>query len=139
MQLKKLLYKSKVESAPEYKTKRFERKRFERKEKRVTDLVGVLKRQVAEEIGDAEVTKDQRFVLLQKYGTVVPKIDRKVTRPSWMSTKEFNQKVNEWFRATKNLVPAQQEKKFGRASNPSLKRKFRTERSPRRDQSQKHS
>ena len=79
-----------------------------KRERKVTDLTGVLRRQIAEEVGESELTKDQRFALLQKYGTVAPIIDRKVTKPSWMGEKQWNQMQNEWYKATKGLVPQAQ-------------------------------
>jgi hypothetical protein len=63
-----------------------------------------MRKQVALELGEEETTKDQRYVLLQKYGVVSPKIDRLVTKPSWMGEVEWKRKMNEWYKATKGLV-----------------------------------
>lgn len=107
-----------------------------KRERRVKDLSGVLRRDMSEEVGESELSKEHRFALLQKYGIVAAKIDRKVVRPSWKNEKQFNQELNDWYRATKGLVPAVQVAKkftptrkpvFTKASDPSLKRKFRTE------------
>jgi hypothetical protein len=77
-----------------------------------------IRRQVSEDIGDDEPTKDEKYVLLQKYGVVAPKIDRLVTKPTWMGVSEWNHKQNEWFRATKGLVnPAQRSKNFRPSTN----------------------
>lgn len=90
-----------------------------KRERKVTDLSGVLRRNMAEEVGEAELSKDHRFTLLMHYGIVAPKIDRKVTKPSWMPQKDFNKKLNEWYRDTKNLVPAIQEKRiYDKTSKP---------------------
>jgi hypothetical protein len=75
-------------------------------ERRATTLDGVLRRQLAEEIGDVDLSKDQRFVMLQKLGMAQVRIDRKVTKPSWKDKKTWRTEQNEWFRATKGLVPA---------------------------------
>lgn len=88
---------------PEQKKKRvkFVRPKIERKAK---TLEGVLRRQLSEDIGDAELTKDQLFTAVQKFGLAAPKIDRKVTKPSWMGERQWNQLLNEWRVATKGLV-----------------------------------
>lgn len=67
-----------------------------------------IRRQVSEELGDDEPTKDEKFVLLQKYGVTAPRIDRFVTKPNWMGVAEWKRKQNDWFKATKGLVNAQQ-------------------------------
>jgi hypothetical protein len=67
-----------------------------------------VRRQVAEEIGEAEPTKDEKFILLQKYGAFAPRIDRLVTKPKWMGVAEWKRKQNDWFKATKGLVRPQQ-------------------------------
>ena len=67
-----------------------------------------IRRQVSEEIGDDEPTKDEKFVLLQKYGVTAPRIDRLVTKPNWMGVSEWKRKQNDWFKATKGLVSAAQ-------------------------------
>jgi hypothetical protein len=63
-----------------------------------------VRRQVSQELGEDEPTKDQRFVLLQKYGVTAPRIDRQITRPKWMKGAEWKRKMNEWYKATKGLV-----------------------------------
>ena len=70
-----------------------------------------LRRQVAAELGEEEPTKDQRYILLQKFGVISPKIDRLMTRPSWMSVAEFKRKSNEWYQATRGMVQPQQQKR----------------------------
>ena len=82
-----------------------------KKEKKVTDVNGVVRRQMAEEVGKDELSRDKKFALLQKYGIVAARIDRKIERPKWMEMRVWNQMKNEFYRATKNLVPAQQEKR----------------------------
>lgn len=67
-----------------------------------------VRRQVSEELGDDEPTKDEKFVLLQKYGVTAPRIDRFVTKPSWMGVAEWKRKQNDWFKATKGLVGSSQ-------------------------------
>src|ERR1700675_3126507 len=72
-----------------------------------------IRRQVSEDIGDDEPTKDQKYVLLQKYGVVAPKIDRLATKPNWMGVSEWKRKQNDWFRATKGMVsPSQRPRNF---------------------------
>lgn len=69
-----------------------------------TTLEGVLRRQLAEEIGEAELTKDGLFATVQKFGLAAPRIDRKVTKPSWKQEKVWRTELNEWFKSTKGLV-----------------------------------
>jgi hypothetical protein len=59
-----------------------------------------VRREVAEEIGEAEPTRDQKYILLQKYGVVAPRIDRLVTKPRWMGEGEWKRKQNNWFKIT---------------------------------------
>lgn len=96
---------------PEQKPKRRSREDRPKVERRATTLDGVLRRQLAEEIGDTELSKDQRFAMLQKLGMAQVRIDRKVTKPSWKDEKTWRQEQNEWFKATKGLVPVTQFKK----------------------------
>lgn len=85
-----------------------------------------VRRQVAEEIGDAEPTRDQKYILLQKYGAVVTVVDRRVTKPNWMSISTWKRKLNEWFAITKGVVKPQQRKqwqnKTQRTSNDTIGR-----------------
>jgi len=67
-----------------------------------------IRRQVSEELGDEEPTKDEKYVLLQKYGVVAPRIDRLATKPNWMEADVWKRKRNNWFEATKGLVKPQQ-------------------------------
>jgi hypothetical protein len=73
-----------------------------------------LRRQVAADLGEDEPTnKNEKYILLQKYGIVSPKIDRGVTKPSWMSIQEWKRKSNDWYQATKGMtVPQQQKRNF---------------------------
>jgi hypothetical protein len=75
-----------------------------RKTKGEVTLDLYVRRQVAQELGEDEPTKDERFVLLQKFGVTAPRIDRQVTRPKWMKESEWKRKLNEWYKATKGLV-----------------------------------
>ena len=83
-----------------------------------------VRRQVAAEIGDDEPTKDQKFILLQKYGVTAPRIDRQVTKPNWMGVKEWKRKQNDWFQATKGLVKPQQRPKYRPTLNSQPRREF---------------
>lgn len=73
-----------------------------------------IRRQLSGEIGDDEPTKDQKFVLLQKYGVTAPRIDRLVTKPNWMGVAEWKRKQNDWFKATKGMVNPSQRPRFNR-------------------------
>lgn len=84
-----------------------------------------VRRQVAEEIGEAEPTRDQKYVLLQKYGVVAPRIDRGISKPKWMGVSEWQRKLSEWFKMTKGLVKPQQRSKFSRP-NPNSQPSSRT-------------
>jgi hypothetical protein len=83
-----------------------ERKRRKFKKERIgPDVLSRVKKQMGEEIGEDILTNDQNFALLQKYGVVSPRIDRKVTKPSWKGEKQWNQETQQWYLATKGLVP----------------------------------
>jgi len=124
-----------TEGMPSPRKQRRERKKKFFSLKNVPQEVAV-RRQVAEDIGDAEPTRDEKFILLQKYGVTAPRIDRLVTKPKWMEEQTWKRKQNEWSKMTHGLVKGFQPKRnqkppFGRAPNPSLKKKFRTEHSRR--------
>lgn len=70
-----------------------------------------IRRQLSEEIGEDELTKDQKFALLQKYGVTAPRIDRLAIKPNWMGVAEWKRKQNDWFKMTKGLVSPQQRPK----------------------------
>lgn len=69
-----------------------------------------VRREVAEEIGEAEPTRDQKYILLQKYGVVAPRIDRLVTKPRWMGADEWKRKQNNWFKITHGSAVKYQQK-----------------------------
>ncbi len=96
-----------LEGMPQPKRLRVKRVKKFHSNKNVPVDVAV-RRQVAEEISDAEPTKDQKFILLQKYGAFAPRIDRLVTKPKFMGVSEWKRKQNDWFKATKGLVKPQQ-------------------------------
>lgn len=99
------------------KQKRIAKKKFF-STKHVPLEVGV-RRQVAEEIGDAEPTRDEKFILLQKYGVAAPRIDRLVTKPKWMGESTWKRKLNEWSKMTHGLVKGfQPKKRFPQQSQP---------------------
>src|ERR1700679_1765732 len=76
------------------------RKKFRvRKSKSPATLDIATRRQVAAELGEDEPTKNQRYIQLQKYGVVTPKIDRLVTKPTWMPITEFKRKQKEFYKA----------------------------------------
>jgi hypothetical protein len=60
---------------------------------------------MAEEIGEDELSKDFRFGLMQKYGIIAPRIDRRVTKPNWMEEATWKKLKQEFHNATKGLVP----------------------------------
>jgi hypothetical protein len=69
-----------------------------------------VRRQVAADLGDVEPTKEQKFALLQKYGVVAARIDRKITKPFWNTEEEkvWNNRVSQFEKVTRGLVPPQQ-------------------------------
>jgi len=91
------------------KQKRVTKKKFFSM-KHVPQEVAV-RRQVSEEIGDAEPTQGEKSILLQKYGVKPAVIDRLVTKPKWMGEITWKQKLNQWFKMTHGLVKAFQPKK----------------------------
>lgn len=123
--------------SPEYQPKK--RDREEKKFVRATTLDGVVRRQMAEEIGEDEPSREQRFALLQKYGVVEAKIDRRVKKPSWMGERQWNQKLQEWYRATKGLVPAAQERKPRLKTKPWREIKFKNPKAQARHNSKNRS
>jgi hypothetical protein len=74
---------------------------------RATTVEGTLRREMATEIGEDELTKDQRFACMQKYGIIAARIDRKVTKPSWMEESRWRQLKQEFHNMTKGLIPQQ--------------------------------
>jgi hypothetical protein len=93
--------------SPDYKKKK-RRGVDEPKRERVTTLEGYLKRVIAEEIGEEELTKDFRFQVMQKYGYIAPRIDRRVTKPSWMEISKWKTLKQEFHKMTTGVVPARQ-------------------------------
>ena len=96
--------------APKKRVKRA-KKKFHSTKGATLDIA--LRRQVAADLGEDEPTKDQRYVLLQKFGVVSPKIDRLATKPNWMSIAEWKRKQNEWYKATRGMIQPQQQKMYG--------------------------
>ncbi len=92
---------------PDRKKKRRDREDKPTRE-RATTLDGYLRRQMSEEIGEDELSKDFRFQLMQKYGTIAPRIDRRVTKPSWMEESQWKKLRQEFHNLTKGIVPAHQ-------------------------------
>lgn len=92
-------------------------KRERRKKSGKATLDVTIRRQVAFDLGEEEPQKDERFQLLQKYGVAAPRIDRQVTKPKWMGETEFKRKMNDWFKITKGLVVATQQRKDFRGSS----------------------
>ena len=91
-------------------------KRERRKKSGVVTLDVAVKRQLSAEIGEEEITAGKKFILLQKYGVAAPRIDRLVTKPTWMDERLWRQKQNDWMRATKGLAVAKQERRHGETS-----------------------
>jgi hypothetical protein len=107
------------------KREKRERPSFKRKRLTAATVDLAVRRQVAYELGpDAEPTSDQKFQVLQKYGIAAPRIDRAVTKPSWMSEGTWRTKKAEFYQATKGLVARDQFKRternprFFNARNP---------------------
>lgn len=90
---------------PEQKKKR--RDRFEIKAvRKVHGLEGNVRRQMAEEIGEDELSKDCKFQLMQHYGIIAARIDRRVTKPNWMEESTWRTLRQQFHNATKGLLPA---------------------------------
>ena len=81
----------------------FSKPKFEK----VTSPENTARRQMMEEIGEDELSKDFRFQLMQKYGVIAARIDRKVTKPNWMEASVWKVLKQEFHLATKGLVPQQ--------------------------------
>ena len=106
---------------PERKKKRRDREGKPKRE-RATNLEGYLRRQMAEETGEDELSKDERFQLMQKYGTIAPRIDRRITKPNWMEESRWRILKQEFHSLTKGLVPSQQFKPTRPSVGPSRPR-----------------
>ena len=90
---------------PDYKKKRTRLDYTQPKREKATTVEGILRRQMAEEIGEDELSKDFRFGLMQHYGLIAPRIDRRVTKPNWMEEATWKKLKQEFHNATKGLVP----------------------------------
>jgi hypothetical protein len=108
---------------PIQKPKRRERNFEPRVARKVRGLEGNIRRQMAEEIGEDELSKDFRFGLLQKYGLIAARIDRKVTKPIWKEESEWKRQKQEFHNATKGMFP--QRTQFTPA-NPSMNQPRKT-------------
>ena len=99
----------------ELKAKREKRERPSFKRKRLSAATAdiAVRRQVAYELGgpDAEPTSEQKFQMLQKYGVAAARIDRAITKPSWMGERQWRLLKQEFYIATKGLVPKEQFKR----------------------------
>ncbi len=94
----------------DWKPKKRERKTTVRFSGEMSVEIAV-RRQVAAELGDVEPSKEHKYALLQKYGAVAARIDRKVTKPMWMEEQTWILKSVQFNKATKGLVPARQERR----------------------------
>jgi len=81
----------------------FAKPKFEK----VTSPENTARRHMMAEIGEDELSKDFRFQLMQKYGVITARIDRKVTKPNWMEVSRWKELKQEFHQATKGLVPQQ--------------------------------
>src|ERR1022692_1595778 len=94
-----------------------EKEKYERHHITTTGITADIaaRRQTMRDIGDAELSRDHRNTLFQKYGVYDPVIDRDITMPLWKakliqqkSDREvstvWNNMMQDWFRATKGLV-----------------------------------
>lgn len=105
-------------------------RREHRKRRGPVSLDMVIRRQIATDLGEDEPRKDERFQLLQKYGVATPRIDRLVTRPSWMPIAEFKRKLNDWYKNTKGMIQPQQRREY-RGTNQLNREPFRKNFNPR--------
>ena len=109
----------------DWKPKKRERKTTVRFSGEMSVEIAV-RRQVAAELGDVEPSKEHKYALLQKYGAVAARIDRKVTKPMWNEegANVWNNRVSQWEKVTRGLVPPQQTKRdpqrYPYRGNPTL-------------------
>src|SRR6266436_5969081 len=95
--------------SPEFKSKEKREKRETRSRVRGNLTLEVyIRRQISSELGEDEPGKDERFQLLQKYGVAAARIDRQTTRPTWKGIAEWKRQENDWYKATKGMISAQQ-------------------------------
>jgi hypothetical protein len=86
--------------------KKHERKDDKPRRQRAGTLELTLRRQMAEAIGEEELSKEGRFSLMMHFGLIAPRIDRRVTPPNWMEEKTWKILRQEFHNATKGLVPS---------------------------------
>lgn len=101
------------EELEQKKREKRERPSPRRKRTDAATLDVAVRRQVSQELGgpDAEPSKDEKFQVLQKYGIAAARIDRKVTKPTWMTEEAWNEKKSQFYKATAGLVPKEQFKR----------------------------
>ena len=118
-----------ITCTPDRKKKR-ERKGYDKpKRVRAGTLEMVLRRQMSEEIGEDELSKDSRFQVMQHYGLIAPRIDRRVTKPNWMEVSRWKVLKQEFHNLTKGLVPEYRSSK-PRPTNPTETKAFPNKRYP---------
>ena len=96
---------------PEQKPKR--RKEAKAKFQATTgqDIISALKKQLNDEVGDAELTQPQQFALLQKFGAVAVRVERKMEKPEWLEEATWKSRINQWIEITKGTITATQFRK----------------------------
>jgi hypothetical protein len=85
--------------------KKRERRDFKPGRQRAGTVELTIRRQMAEAVGEEELSKDARLALQLHYGLIAPRIDRRFTRPRWMTEATWKIKRQEFHNATKGLVP----------------------------------
>lgn len=86
--------------------KKRERKDYAPRRQKATTVELTIRRQMSEEIGEEELSKDSRFAVMMHYGLIAPRIDRRVTKPTWMEESKWKVLKQEFHNATKGLVPS---------------------------------
>lgn len=84
---------------------RREKRKPVRRTRRVLSLEGHLRRSVAQEIGDDEISREEHFQLLEKFGVSQPRFTKNVKKPSWMEEetwKKLSNKLAQWFPSKTN-------------------------------------
>jgi hypothetical protein len=97
--------------------KKRERKDDKPRRQRAGTLELTLRRQMAEAIGEEELSKDERFALMMHFGLIAPRIDRRVSRPNWMPLSEWNRKKKEFHTATTGLVSNYRQQTLQKVNN----------------------
>lgn len=86
-----------------------------------------VRQQMVAEIGEDELTSDQRYMLVQKYGLVIPRINFRnlgIKKPSWMNPLEWGIRRTAWKTLIKSIFRHQSRPQV-RQVRPQIPKQYR--------------